>query len=162
MVVTGLSLVPTFVRKTSTAPAVLAASLCAQHGDDLPGRRDEVEAECSQWLMQWRQESATLPDSEIPDSPLEYVALEQVKQGMYPNVQTVLQLIATLPVVAVECERNVSALQRLKNFMRNTTGQDRLSNSASMHVHYGHPVDVQKVGDIFAACHPNEWPWPIS
>ena len=93
--------------------------------------------------------------SAIPDSPLEAFALEQVKQGMYPNVQTVLQLIATLPVVAVECEHNTSALRRLKNFMRNTSGQDRLSNLALMHVHYGHPVDVQKVVDIFAARHPH-------
>ena len=53
-----------------------------------------------------------------------------------------------------ECERNASALRRLHNFMRTSMTEGRLTSLALMHIHYKHPVNLDKVVDLFAQKHP--------
>ena len=82
----------------------------------------------------------------VRDSPRD--ALVYATEAMFPNINILLRLICTLPVTSCECERNVSALRRLKTYLRTTMGQDRLSGLALMHVHYATEID------IFARQHP--------
>ena len=53
-----------------------------------------------------------------------------------------------------ECERSVSALRRLKDYMRTTMTQDGLNGLALLHVHYELEVDTEAVLDIFVRKHP--------
>ena len=53
-----------------------------------------------------------------------------------------LLALCTLPVTSCECERNASALRRLRNFMRASMTESRLSSLALMHIHYQLPIDL--------------------
>ena len=63
----------------------------------------------------------------------EFVSKE-TKQLM-PNLFKVVKLLATMPISSCEAERSFSTLRRVKNHMRTTMGQDRLSalNVIPMH-----------------------------
>ena len=59
---------------------------------------------------------------------------KEAKQLM-PNLFKVVKLLATMPISSCEAERSFSTLRRVKNHMRSTMGQDRLSalNVIAMH-----------------------------
>ena len=61
-------------------------------------------------------------------------------------------LVCTLPVTSCDCESSVSALWRLKTYLRTTMGQDRLTGLALMHVHYATEIDIEEV--ILSRQHP--------
>ena len=42
----------------------------------------------------------------------------------------------TLPVTLCDCERSISTMRRLNNYMRCTMGESRLSSLAIMHIKY--------------------------
>ncbi|KAF7646898.1 hypothetical protein LDENG_00180830 [Lucifuga dentata] len=51
---------------------------------------------------------------------------------MFPSLKAIFQASLTIPVTSCSCERSFSALRRLHTMLRNTTGQERLSNLAIM------------------------------
>ena len=55
-----------------------------------------------------------------------------------------------MPVTSSECERSVSGIRRMNNFMRASMGKDHLSNLALLHIHYEYCIDLDKVEDSFA------------
>ena len=59
---------------------------------------------------------------------------KEAKQLM-PNIFKVVKLLATMPVSSCKAERSFSTLRRVKDHMRTTMGQDRLSslNVIAMH-----------------------------
>ena len=63
----------------------------------------------------------------------ELVSTEAKK--LMPNLFKVVKLLATMPISSCEAERSFSTLRRVKNHMRTTMGQDRLSalNVIAMH-----------------------------
>lgn len=50
--------------------------------------------------------------------------------GMVSEVAKLLTIAATIPVSNATCERSFSALKRIKTYLRNTMGQERLSSMA--------------------------------
>ena len=54
-----------------------------------------------------------------------------------------------LPVSVAECERSFSTLKRLKTYLRNTMGQERLAGLALLNIYPGIDVDVQTVISMF-------------
>jgi len=48
--------------------------------------------------------------------------------AMFPNISTLYRLILTLPATSVSCERSFSALGFVKNQLRTTMTQGRLSD----------------------------------
>ena len=54
---------------------------------------------------------------------------------LMPNLFKVVKLLAMMPISSCEAERSFSTLRRVKNHMRTTMGQDRLSalNVIAMH-----------------------------
>ena len=54
---------------------------------------------------------------------------------LMPNLFKVVKILATMPISSCEAERSFSALKRIKNHMRTTMGQDRVSalNVLAMH-----------------------------
>ncbi len=54
---------------------------------------------------------------------------------MMPNMFKVVKVLATMPISSCEAERSFSTLRRIKNHMRTTMGQERLSalNVIAMH-----------------------------
>ena len=54
---------------------------------------------------------------------------------MYPNIQKLLKIFATLPVTTATAERSFSTLRRLKTYLRTTMTGERLNGLALMTIH---------------------------
>ncbi|KAK5648368.1 hypothetical protein RI129_003260 [Pyrocoelia pectoralis] len=55
------------------------------------------------------------------------IYLHKLEEG-YPNLTTALKIFLTLPVTVASGERSFSKLKLIKNYLRNTMGQDKLTN----------------------------------
>ena len=49
-------------------------------------------------------------------------------QETYPNVEIALRLFLTLAVTSASCERSFSKLKIIKNYLRSTMGQERVTD----------------------------------
>lgn len=74
---------------------------------------------------------------------VDLLADQSAKQGEenLKKIRSLLILACTWPVTTCTCERCVSALRRLKTYLRSTMGQDRLNGIALMHTHYSIPIN---------------------
>ena len=77
-----------------------------------------------------------------------------IKDCDFPNISVLLQIACTIPVTSCECERSVSTLRRLNNYMQVSMGKDRLSYLALLHIHYETPINFEDVVDCCASLHP--------
>lgn len=64
---------------------------------------------------------------------------------MYPSVNKLLQILATLPVTSCTAERSFSTLKYLKSYLRNTTSETRLNGLALLYVHKDILVNSEEV-----------------
>lgn len=71
---------------------------------------------------------------------------------LFPNICIGLRMFLTLPVTVAEAERSFSALKRIKNVLRSTMCQDRLTNLAILAVEpeLARKTDYKKLIDHFA------------
>lgn len=60
----------------------------------------------------------------------------------YPNINIAIRLFLTLPVSIASCERSFSKLKLIKNYLRSTIGQDRLSNIGIISIEYDIAKDI--------------------
>ena len=65
-----------------------------------------------------------------------------------------LKIFSTLPITTCECERNVSALRRLKTYLRSTMSQTRLTRLALLHIQYNMDIDFDEIIRRFARLRP--------
>nr|CAH7728490.1 unnamed protein product [Callosobruchus chinensis] len=76
--------------------------------------------------------------------------LQECDEDMFPNEHKLLIILATLPVSTASSERTFSTLKRLKTYLRNRTGEDRLVGLALMTIHRNIDIDADQVVDEFA------------
>ena len=124
-------------------------AFCNQYVDDLP-EPGNVYAELDMWQFQWKR--AVSSGQCIPKTVMS--ALKVCDSHTYPNLSVILRIIGTLPVTTCTCERSVSALRRLKTYMRSTMSDDRLNSIALMHIHRDVDISVEDVIDRFARRNP--------
>lgn len=79
------------------------------------------------WLNHWKSVA------EKPSTSLE--TLDQCENQSFPTIRKLLIVLATLPVSTATPERCFSTLKRLKNYLRNSMGDERLTGIALMSVH---------------------------
>lgn len=72
-------------------------------------------------------------------------ALQVCNISMYPSVNKLLQILATLPVTSCTAERSFSTLKYLKSYLRNTTSETRLNGLALLYVHKDILVNSEEV-----------------
>lgn len=65
--------------------------------------------------------------------------------AMFPNINTILRILLTMPVSTASAERSFSCLRRLKTYLRNTQTDNRLSSLALMHIHRERDIDANAV-----------------
>ena len=53
---------------------------------------------------------------------------------MIPELAKAIQIFTVIPATSCSAERSFSSLRRLKTYLRNTCGQERLSNLALLHI----------------------------
>lgn len=119
------------------------------YAQDLPNPAG-LSAELFVWEGLWIDKRDNAED--IPDKIA--MALKFVHRESFPNVFTVLQILATVPVTSCSCERSIFSLRYLKNYLRSTMKVARLNGLALMHAHREIPLDLDQLIDKFALLHP--------
>lgn len=110
---------------------------------ELMPQDSSIEAEMRMWEVKCQANSAC--ESTIVGT------LKMCDKEMFPTIHKSLLILATIPISSCECERSVSALRRLKTYMRSNMVEQRLNGLALMTVHYNRPVDIDVVIRDF--CH---------
>ena len=101
------------------------------------------EGECATWRMKW------LNDKEKKKAgPLE--AMESAR--FFPNVQTALQILATLPVSVATAERTFSCLKRTKTWLSQRMGEERLNGLCLLNMHRDLTPTPEEVMVPFSKC----------
>lgn len=103
-----------------------------------------LEGDLRHWCKKW-QKSAQLPESALQ-------ALNLCKPDVYPNINRLLQFLCSLPVSVAAAERSFSTLRLVKDWMRSTMTETRLSGLALMYIHRQIMLEInlEKIIDRFA------------
>ena len=78
------------------------------------------------WRTKWK-------DSELAEglnTPMK--ALPHVDKDYFPNIHTLMLIMATIPITSCECERSFSLLRLVKSTSRTAMTEDRLNGLALM------------------------------
>lgn len=145
----GFSIVPSVLLKAPSTWKAQIQEFCHHYARDLPNVVG-LPAELDLWQRIWTEKKVKAED--IPEKIAN--TLKSVDPASFPNVFTILQILATIPVTSCSCERSISCLRYLKNYQRGTTGEERLNGLAIMHAHRNIPLDLDEIIDLFASLHP--------
>ncbi|KAK1906553.1 52 kDa repressor of the inhibitor of the protein kinase [Dissostichus eleginoides] len=90
-------------------------------------------------------------------STKEFLSLMRPYRDAFIDLYKLICISLTLPVTSVSCERSFSCLRRLKNYLRNTSGDSRTSNLALLAINTvrTRALDSDKIIDAFALNHNN-------
>lgn len=77
-----------------------------------------AESEIHRWETTWLKGSQ---DDTLP-STIEGT-MKTMLTTMFPNIYQTLIILAVVPVTTCSCERSISTLKRVKNYLRNSCGQ---------------------------------------
>jgi hypothetical protein len=68
----------------------------------------------------------------------------------FPNLLKCIQVAMTIPVTSASCERSFSAMKLIKTYLRNKTGDDRLSDMTVLFTHKNRSLNREKLINTFA------------
>lgn len=98
-----------------------------------------IEAELTLWISKCCQ----IEENDRPACALQ--ALSMCNRNFFPNIHSLLSILATLPVSTSTPERTFSTLRRLKSYLRNPMKQERLTGLALLSVHREIQVTPEEV-----------------
>ena len=107
-----LGLVPSVIQENQITAQQLT-DLLDLYKDDLP-LPQPFFAEFERWKMKVQAKIITADSCAA--------SLKACDPDDFPNLCILLKIAATLPVTSCECERSISAMRRLNNYMRCTLG----------------------------------------
>ncbi|CAF3018270.1 unnamed protein product [Rotaria sp. Silwood2] len=100
--------------------------------DDLPSNdMIVIETEIDLWRSYWSSRS----EHDRPTTIEQALKWTHDMRAFYPNIWRLLELFAVLPVTVANAERSFSVLKRIKTYLRNSMGDDRLSSLAILNIH---------------------------
>ncbi|KAL7400994.1 hypothetical protein ABVT39_021214 [Epinephelus coioides] len=91
------------------------------------------------------------------NSTMEFLSLMGPYKDAFEDLYKLICISVTLPVSSASCEQSFSCLQRLKMYMRNSSGYTRKSNLAFLAINTTRTkeLDAKKIIDAFASNHNN-------
>eukprot|EP00079_Xenopus_tropicalis_P035792 XP_017949563.1 PREDICTED: zinc finger MYM-type protein 1-like [Xenopus tropicalis] len=126
-----------------------ASDLALKYNKDL-----DASELCSEIESFRHQVEAILPDAKSA-TPLDLCQMIQDHSlaDCYLNIDTAFRIFLTLPVTVASCERSFSKLKLIKNYLRSSMGQERLSNLSILSIEHemARKIDFDDVIDHFAA-----------
>jgi hypothetical protein len=102
---------------------------------------DTFKAELQMWKRLWEEKS----QEERPHGFIE--SLNFCGVHIFLSVFTAIKIAASIPVTVVSVERSFSTMKRLKTYLRNTMGEERLNGLTLMNVHTVIQLDIGAVFD---------------
>ena len=124
-------------------------ALIEQYSGDLPNP-DVIDLE----LKLWKRKKNEVEKEDRPASLTK--AIKHCDKLKFPNVFTLIKIGCTLPPTLAECERNFSAMRRLRTWLRSTMKSDRLSSLAIMNIHMNVEVDYKEAAKLFFTSYPRK------
>ena len=118
------------------------------YGDDIP-YRSALGTELHSWFFKWKSDKGTADDCNTVIK-----ALKEADVDMFPNIHTLLRIVATQPVTSCECERSISKIRLVKSALRSSMTQEQLNGLTLLNVHAELQLDIDKIIDMFAKEHP--------
>ena len=97
----------------------------------LPYRTAEIETGIDIWQCIWSNKLAK--GDTAPKTAFE--SLFECNRKLMATLFRILQIFATLPITTATKERRVSTLKRIKMYLRNTMGEERLTGLALIAIH---------------------------
>ena len=119
---------------------------CIQYSSDLPNL-STVTYEGDNWESLWKEKRAETFPTNIADT------LQQTNPVTFPNIFTVLTILAVLPITTCTCERSASSLRLIKTYLRSRMTQTRLNGLASLYTQRNIPIYANSVIDRFSVKH---------
>ena len=122
---------------------------------DLPNI-EGLDAELDMWETRWVKEARKLRESDSEQTIPKRISdtLLHSDEEFYPNISTMLNILAIVPATTCTCERSISALRRLKTWLRSAMTNERLTGLALIHVYRHMTFDVEQIIDNFARAYP--------
>lgn len=145
----GFSLVPAVLLNNSSTWKSHVDEFCQHYSQDIPNIAG-LSVELDLWQRLWNEKKEKA--EEIPEKISSTIKI--VDPVAFPNIFTILQIVATIPVTSCSCERSISSLRNLKNYLRSTMGEERLNGLALMHTHREMELNLEEIIDLFATRHP--------
>ena len=99
------------------------------YGDVLPSVRS-FDVELDLWQNKWSGDSEQAKELDTPAK-----VLPTADHDYYPNIRTLIVILATLPITSCECERSISMLRLIKTALRSTMTETRLNGLAMLQYH---------------------------
>ncbi|XP_060836366.1 52 kDa repressor of the inhibitor of the protein kinase-like [Rhopalosiphum padi] len=99
-------------------------------------------------IQHWKRKWSNKREKDQPNSAIE--AYIKCNYDYFPNISFLLKLLATLPVSTSTPECTFSTMKRLKYYLRNSSGQERLTGLALLSVHRQIHIDPAEINDRFA------------
>lgn len=125
-----------------------AADLALKYRDDL--NAVELLSEVESFKFQ----AASVLTDLAKSSPVDLLTFihKYSLQDVYPNIEIALRLFLSLPVTVASCERSFSKLKLIKNYLRSSIGQERLSGLAIISIEstIANELNYDDVIDSFA------------
>lgn len=97
----------------------------------------QLECEFKMWKREMR-ESAGSSWSAID-------MLVNCSKELFPNIYILLKIFCVIPVSTATPERSYSTLRRLKTYLRNSTGENRLTSLSLLNIYYAIEIDIEEV-----------------
>lgn len=116
---------------------------CVDFYKDILPDPEHLSSEMTVWQKKWQSVNGDRPSSAMD-------AFLACNTDFFPNIKILLRVLATLPVSTATAERSFSTMKRVKSFLRNCTGDNRLSGLALLSIHRNIPVNPTEVLDRFA------------
>ena len=109
---------------SATEVALGIRSMCEKYPDDFT---EDFSQEFIQFVTYVKESPLQKKDYETKSMWLYRIIIETEVAESFPNVETALRLFLTLMVTNCSGERSFSVLKRVKNYLRSTMSQTRLS-----------------------------------
>ena len=113
--------------------------------DDFPDFIN-LKSEMDTWETYWTKHYVGV----VPERMPAVIRILETISFAFPNMMTALRILGTIPVTTCECERSISALGRLKSYLRTTMTEKRLNGLAMLHVHSDIEINFDSVINDFA------------
>ena len=115
--------------------------------DDLPNDNLAVhEGEFSLYTRHWKKSTT------VPKTIAETLSCLKPFRQIFPNIYVLIEIFGVLLVSIASAERSFSVMKQIKTFLRNRTGDERLSSLAllSIHKEITTGIDPEKIVSEFA------------